>query len=246
MATHQTIAKHGERQRRSTRRRTGSYRLLAALMILAGALVACSSAGDDTSAGATGSSVRPTPSLSVAETNVFKTGAPAIDAKYRITMDLLDGYAAQNGVVFGTDDGQGMSAWTVGNVYAEPCHWAGTLLDPPIDPSVDGFVAGLASQKETHSTAPTDVSLSGYTGKYMELTTPTRINPADCDGGEFRTWTHSMGGQRNTEPGQRDMLWIVDVHGTRVVIDSALGPHTNQQDRADRMQMVESIRIEPI
>ncbi len=218
-----------------------------ALMIAAGVLGACSSSGNDTGEGATASSVTPPPSsLGVAETNEFKTGDPAFDAKYRITMDLLDGYAAQNGVVFGTDDGQGMSAWTVGNVYAEPCHWSGTLLDPPIDPSVDGLVAGLANQKETHATAPADVSLSGYTGKYLELTTPARIDPADCDGGEFRTWTHSMGGQRNTEPGQRDLLWIVDVDGTRVVIDSALGPDTTPKDRADRIQMVESIRIEPV
>ena len=148
-------------------------------------------------------------------------------------------------VVFGTDGGQGISAWTVRNVYAEPCKWAGTLLDPPIDPSVDGLVAGLTSQKDRHATAPTDVSLSGFTGKYMELTTPAGIDVADCDGGEFRTWIDANG-QRNLEADQRDLLWIVDVDGTRLVIDSALGPDTTPQDRADRIQMVESIRIEPV
>jgi hypothetical protein len=39
---------------------------------------------------------------------------------------------------------------------------------------------------------------------------------------------------------------IVDVDGCRLVNDSALGPDTTQQDRADRIQMVESIRIEPV
>jgi len=211
----------------------------AILMIAAGVLAACSSAGNDTLAGATGSSQTPDPSL-----HVFSTGTD-FDAKYRITTHLLDGYDGTDQVVFGTDGGQGISAWTVRNVYAEPCRWAGTLLDPPIDPSVGGLVAGLTSQKDRHATAPTDVSLSGFTGKYMELTTPAGIDVADCDGGEFRTWIDANG-QRNLEAGQRDLLWIVDVGGTRLVIDSALGPDTTPQDRADRIQMVESIRIEPV
>ena len=144
-----------------------------ALMVIAAAvLAACSSAGGDTQSGTTGSSATPDPSL-----HLFTTGDPHFDSSYRITMHLLDGYTGeQGGVVFGTDDGQGMSAWTVGNVYAEPCKWAGTLLDPPIDPSVDGLVAGLTSQKDRHATAATDVSLSGFTGKYMEMTTPAGID----------------------------------------------------------------------
>jgi len=213
---------------------------VALLMIAAEVLAACSSAGDDTPAGATGSSRTLDPSL-----HIFKTDTD-FDASYRITMRLLDGYAGeQGGAIFGTDDGQGMSAWTVQNVYAEPCKWAGTLLDPPIDPSVGGLVAGLRSQKDRHATAPTEVSLSGFTGKYMELTTPARIDLAHCDAGEFRTWIDANG-QRNLEADQRDLLWIVDVGGTRLVIDSALGPNTTPQDRADRIQMVESIRIEPV
>jgi hypothetical protein len=78
----------------------------------------------------------------------------------------------------------------------------------------------------------------------MELTVPAGIDLADCNGGEFRTWVHTMGGAMDLEPGQRDLLWIVDVDGSRLVIDAALGPDTTQQDRADRIQMVESIRIE--
>ena len=58
----------------------------------------------------------------------------------------------------------------------------------------------------------------------MEMTTPAGIDVADCDEGEFRTWIDPMEGQRNLEAGQRDLLWIVDVDGTRLVIDSALGP----------------------
>ena len=228
------------------------------LLIAAGILAACSSAGDDTQAGTAGTgatsvpspkaSTAPSPGASEPRTYVFKTLDQAFDAKYRITMDLLDGYSADAGnpVVFGSDDGQGISAWIVANVYAEPCRWTGTLLHPPIDPSVGGLVTGLASQSSRHASAATDVTLAGFTGKFMELTVPARIDLADCNDGEFRTWVEPSGGARYLEPGQRDLLWIVDVDGSRLVIDAALGPETTPQDRTDRIQMVESIRIEPV
>jgi hypothetical protein len=178
---------------------------------------------------------------------------PAIDDRYVITMELLDGYRqeGQNPVVFGSDSGQGISAWTVGNVFAKPCHWNNTLLNPPIDSTVDGLVAGLLSQKGRHATTPTDVVLDGYAGKYMEMTVPAGLDVATCDRGagdpEYRTWVDALyEGQRNLEAGQRDLLWIIDVDGTRLVIDAALGPQTTKQDRADRIHMVESIHIDPV
>ena len=232
---------------------------VAVLVIGAGILAACNSVADDTQAGAAGSgptslpsssaSIAPSPGTSASRTYVFKTLDPRFDSKYRITMDLLDGYEGAGGgdpVVFGTDGGQGISTWTVGNVYAEPCRWVGTLLDPPIDASVDGLVTGLASQKSRYASTATDVMLDGFTGKYMELTAPSRVHLADCNKGQFRTWLDPVGGARYLEPGQRDLLWIVDVDGSRLVIDAALGPETTPRDRADRIQMVEGIRIEPI
>jgi hypothetical protein len=226
----------------------------AILMIATGLLAACTT-GDDAQP-ATGPRTTSAPASGVtagapsnaAEPYVFKTLDPDFDATYRITMELLDGYVGGEGnpVVSGTDDGQGISTWTVRNVYAEPCDWVGTLLDPPIDSSVDGLVAGLASQRGRHASAATDVMLDGFTGKFIELSVPARINLADCHDGEFRTWVDPTGGARNLEPGQHDLLWIVDVDGRRLVIDAALGPETTPQDRADRIQMVESIRIEPV
>lgn len=80
----------------------------------------------------------------------------------------------------------------------------------------------------------------------MELTVPARINLADCHGGEFRTWLDtSLEGVRYLEPGQRELLWIVDVDGTPLVID-ALGAGTSAQDRAGLIQIMESVRIDPL
>jgi hypothetical protein len=174
-------------------------------------------------------------------------GDPSFDGSYVIKMELFDGYEGDPGdVVFGSDGGQGISTWTVGNVYADPCHSSGTLLDPPIDSSVHGLVAGLTSQERSHATKPTDVEVDGYAGKYMEMTVPAGTNMADCDHGQYRIWVSPQGGNRYREAGQRDMLWILNVDGTRLVIDAALGPKTTLQDRRDRIQMVESIQIDPV
>ena len=234
-----------------TQRKNGM--LVATLTIVALILAACTSSRDDTQSGDPGV---PTPSVEVSVTPVSPSegpqihvftvlGDPALDGSYVITMKLLDGYEGDE-VVFGPDGGQGISTWAVGNVFANPCHSNDTLLDPPIDPSVDGLVAGLASQKGHPATTPTDVEVDGYAGTYMEMTVPAGIDVADCDHGEFRTWADPYGCCRDLEAGQRDLLWIVDVDGERLVIDAALGPHTTKQYRADRIQMVESISIEPV
>ena len=77
------------------------------------------------------------------------------------------------------------------------------------------------------------------------IAAPAGIDLADCDGGEFRSWV-DWGGSRYTEPGQRDMLWILDVDGVPLVIDAALGEGTTRRDRAERTEIVESTRIEPL
>jgi len=259
MVTQQTPPKPGalERQnrkqrRRSTRRKAGVYGLVATLMILAGVLAVRSLPGNDAQPVIPGSIATPTatpiPSSGAMKpgTYVFSTFDPDFDASYRITMDIPDGYEGFEGfAVIKLGENQGMSTWVVGDVYADPCHWIGTLLDPPVGSSVDGLVAALASQKGRHASTPTDVTVDGFAGKYMERTVPARINLADCDGGEFRTWLGTDGGARYLDPGQRDLLWIVDVDGTALVIDAALGAGTSAQDRAERIQIVKSIRIDP-
>ncbi len=239
-----------------TRRKAGMSGLVATLMIVV--LAACSSAGDDSPAAGSRpiatpdatSTATPIPSSGALEPGTYSFSAldPDFDASYRITMDVPDGYEGFGGWgVFQPGKGQGISAWVVGNVYADPCHWIGTLPDPPVGSSVDGLVAALASQKGHHASTPTDVTVDGFTGKYMEQTVPGGIDLADCDNGQFRTWVDTgLQGARWLRPGQRDLLWIVDIGGVPLVIDVALGRGTSPQDRAERLQIVESIHIEPL
>ena len=237
-----------------THHKARAHRAVATLLIAAWVLSACTSAGDDTppdGSGQTSTSV-PTPSAPpMAVGDPLPPGRYAftsysdLDDSYWITMDVPSGWGGNDGHVIFKGPGQGISTWVVRNVYADPCAWTGTLLDPPAGSSVDRLVAALAAQKDRHASTPTHVTVDGFTGTYMELTTPAGIDLAGCDGGQFRSWVDS-GGSRYTEPGQRDMLWIIDVDGIPLVIDAALGAGTTRRDRAERTRIVESAQIEPL
>lgn len=265
MVTQQTPPKPGalERQnrkqrQRSTRRKAGVYGLAATIMILAGLFAVGSLTGNDVQPGTPGpsptldptSTATPIPQFGGLEpgTYVISTLDADIDAAYRITIDVPDGYEGFEGfAIIKEGEIQGMSAWVVGNVYADPCQWIGTLSNPPVGSSVDGLVAALAGQKGHPTSRPTDVTVDGFTGKYLEQAVPSGLDLAECDSGQFRTWLDtSLHGVRYLEPGQRDLLWIVDVDGVPLVIDVALGAGTTAEDRAERIQMVDSIRIDPI
>ena len=235
-----------------THRNTSVVCVVAGLVVGAGVLSACSGARDTTTAADPGETPLASASPQVPPADMvmpqeagryaFTTDSD-LDHSYLITMDVPRGWdgSGGNGHVIGKGSGQGISAWGGRNVYADPCAWQGTLADPSVDSAVNDLVAALADQKGRHATAPTNVTLDGYNGKYIELTTPAGIDLAACDEGQFRSWVG-----RFTEPGQRDMLWIVDVDGEPLVIDAALGKGTTRQDRVERTQIAQSTQIQPL
>lgn len=253
------VDRQHEVQRRQSRRRRAGALVLVAVLVIAGVVVGISTlrSGDEGKS-IPGSVPTPTatpvPSLHFGAlepgTYVVRTLDPDFDASYRITMDVPDGYA-------GMPDGSGVAklgrigqmavgAWVIGEVYADPCRWETTLLDPPPGSSVDALVAALADQQGLRVSTPTDITVDGFTGKSMERTVAAGTNLADCDGAHFRPWLGTDGGERYLEPGQHDMLWIIDVDGVPLVIDASLGEAgTSAQDRAAHIQIAESVRIDP-
>ena len=64
----------------------------------------------------------------------------------------------------------GLSVWDVGLVPRNPCHWRGHMNDP--GPTVGDLVAALAAQSMRNATTPTNVTLGGYRGQYLEWSVP--------------------------------------------------------------------------
>jgi hypothetical protein len=80
----------------------------------------------------------------------------------------------------------------------------------------------------------------------MERTVPARTNLGRCDQAQFRVWLDTGGGERYLGgPRQVDLLWIVDVDGVPLVIDASLAAGATAQGRAELLEMVESIQIDP-
>ena len=250
---------HRDQRQHVPRRKAITVFVLVGVLVLGVAAIGVSMLRDDTNAGSTlgagGASPRAIPPLPNGNVEpgryVFSTLDSDFDASHQITIDVPDGYV-------GLQEGQegwaavkpeahqiGVSAWVVGDVYADPCKWSGTQLDRSAISSADGLAAALAGQEGLRVSTPTDARIDGFSGTYMERTVPVRTNLGRCDQAQFRVWLDTGGGERYLGgPGQVDLLWILDVDGVPLVIDASLTAGATAQDRAELLQMAESIRID--
>jgi hypothetical protein len=104
----------------------------------------------------------------------------------------------------------------VENVYADPCDPVAGPRDPAVGPGVDDLVAALGDVPGLEVSEPVDAELSGFTGRYLEITGDV---PADC-ASEPAIWLTTRGDPSLLMPGAGDlhMVWIVDVGGQRLVV----------------------------
>jgi hypothetical protein len=125
-----------------------------------------------------------------------------------------------------------------GGLYAEPC---GDEPPPniPVGPTVDDFVSALVAHPKLDVTAPVDVSLAGYSGKYVDLQVPADISACPTSYFPWEPGIYAQG------PGSRWHLWILDVDGIRVVIQGTDYAGTSAARQAELRAIVESIQIEP-
>ena len=125
----------------------------------------------------------------------------------------------------GVDRPEGAAIFFFGGpmqVYADPCHWAGAPSNPPTGLPARDLVAALAAQPSRSATTPFDRPYGYWPGMAVELTVPGDLNLADCDGGQFRSWGPENNPQSHQGPGQRDLVWAVDVPGAGVTNDQGV------------------------
>jgi hypothetical protein len=136
--------------------------------------------------------------------------------------------------------GMGLLFHRGGWLYSDPCINVATqeLPDIRVGPSVDDFANALANHPLLDATTPTSISLGGYSGKYVDLQLPSDIT---CTFGYY-PWAPSMPA---LGPNHRWHLWILDVEGIRVVVQTADFVETTASDLAELQAIVDSIQIEP-
>jgi len=142
-----------------------------------------------------------------------------------------------------------LSTWTIGNLKADPCRWKAGTLVPPVGPTVGDLAAALIKQVGPTVATSTDVTLDGYRGKKIEYSARSDFDHTSCDEGVYSRW------EAASEPGdwggwveaggQRNAVYIIDVDGQRLVIDTMSLPEASASDVAELDQIVASIRFEP-
>lgn len=136
-------------------------------------------------------------------------------------------------------DGAFMGLYPGGNLFSDPCvtdEEAGA--DVPVGPTVDDLVAALVDHPSLDVTAPVDVTLAGYSGKYLDLAVPDDIS--ECV--RYMPMDHHIYAQG---PGQRWHMWVLDVVGVRVLVETNDYAGTSAQRLAEEQAMIDSLEINP-
>jgi hypothetical protein len=199
-----------------------------------------SSGDDDPPAPADEPTVAPITVAPTTETGTF-VGSEG-DVSYTFTMP-----AGWDNIGWGAIKGDpifGFATAEVGNIYADPCQW---VLVPPFGPTVDDLVSAWANVPGFDATATRDVTVDGYAGKQIEFTIPA-YNEDECKERKYGIWQEPVATDESPSywaqgPHSHHQAWILDVDGTRLVINAAYFPDTSPQDRAALDDMLASIQI---
>ena len=178
--------------------------------------------------------------------------AGAEDDSIRITLTVPDGWAGlEYSIVpsvesYSPPDGAGLLFGRGGWLYTVSQVCGGSGPDPngptiPTGTTVDEFVTALVDHPDLDVTSPVDVTLAGYTGKYLEFRAPanTTTDPGGCG---YFVWEPGIYAQG---PNALWRIWVLDVDGVRVVVRSDSFPGTSPQVQAQLAAIVDSIKIEP-
>jgi len=107
----------------------------------------------------------------------------------QVAVTVPEGWTMGGWYVNNGDDAY-VAVYPVENVYSDPCHWQGSLPEPPVGPSVDDLATALVNQPTRDATV-SDVTLGGYSGKVVHMSVPTDISFSDCDLGIFASWSEA-------------------------------------------------------
>lgn len=160
----------------------------------------------------------------------------------RFTFSMPDGWASIMGTILlgqnAPPGGAGLAFNLGGWLYNDPCRHDEASADVPVGLTADDFATALADNPLLEVTTPVDVTLGGYSGKYLDLQVPSDIS--ECDA--YQAWEYWL---RAQGPGHRWHLWILDVDGVRVVVESMDYEGTSAEVQAELEAIVDSIQIEP-
>lgn len=141
------------------------------------------------------------------------------------------------------DDKASMAAFTIGNLYVDPCQPELGLVEPAVGPTVDDLATALEAVPGLTFAAPTPVTRDGVLGVRMDYVPPDGFG-ADCGSatGDIVLGADTDGVDVYAPSGDQPIsYYIYDVDGTRVVITAN---YTEFRAPAHLDEVLDSIRFE--
>lgn len=126
----------------------------------------------------------------------------------------------------------------VENVRTPPCsdQESAELMDPPVGTSVDDLVTAISELEGYETSAPEDITVSGFEGKEFTLTA--------VEHGCGATWA-TADRVTGMGAGEVNLLRVLDVDGVRVLMAGAYHPDETPDASVSAMeQVMDSVRVE--
>ena len=162
----------------------------------------------------------------------------------RIFVTLGDGWGTEGAWAFGTDAGF-ITFSQPDFVFLDACHWSDGMHPGPLT-TLDGLVTALSEQKGwVDVTAPTEITVSGYEGKAFQRTAPAEFVDCDSSPNPFRGWRYDDGGLSYYFEGEIETLWILDVDGEIIIVNTRTGANQSPAAHAELVAARDTIRINP-
>jgi hypothetical protein len=222
------------------------------VLVLASVLLAgCTDDEPDPVAGADPSSSAPSNPSDTASYDVVPTSGSLVPGSWAMwpvggdddtplpLLDVPDGWEAGGPWMFARH--RAMGYWVVTGVIKHACSGRETL---EAGTTPEDFAEGLAGLSAFTTTEPEPVTLDGYDGVYLELTTPNGVDYGSCVDGSLFVFEAGLTGARHiSEPGWTDRYWILDVDGLRVVLQAGANRRATRAEVQEQKAMWESVEF---
>jgi hypothetical protein len=147
----------------------------------------------------------------------------------------------------GDEDGPLIFTWRGGitGTYVDPCF--DHTLEQPNPEGVEDLIAAIGNQRGISSQPAVDVTVSGYSGQYVDTTVTQDISK--CLNGQdgFWLWDGKNSDRRYVQgTGELNRIYAFDVDGQRFTFAVRLPADTTDADTADVMAMLETLEITPV
>jgi hypothetical protein len=139
-----------------------------------------------------------------------------------------------------------LSITSFSTVFADPCHSEQGAMRPAPGRATDDLITALRNVPSLTVSPVTDITVSGHPAKELTITAPASF--AGCnlaEAGLYRLWELPLSATNDLSAGERQLLRIVEVNGTRYVIDMSEPTKQTPAQKAEVQAVMDSIQIAP-